>query len=78
MNIFWSLFWKFFGAVLIVILFIAVVSGIVKHSAELTYTIVQQTFAVALGICGFIGFVAVPIELYLEDRSQRRSPHDIR
>jgi mannose/fructose/N-acetylgalactosamine-specific phosphotransferase system component IIC len=78
MHIFWSLFWKIFGAVLIVILCIAVGSGIVTHSAELTYTIVQRTLAIAMGICGFIGFVVVPVELYLEDRSQRRTPHDIR
>ena len=78
MNLFWSLFWKIFGVVLIVLLLTAVVAGIVTHSATFTYTIIQQTFAVAIGICGFIGFVIVPIELYLADRNQRRTPHDVR
>ncbi|MDR0688859.1 MAG: hypothetical protein LBG08_01130 [Spirochaetaceae bacterium] len=68
----WKFFWRFFGLAVLVMFVLAVVLGLVKHSVETIYIIVQQTIAVAFGICGFIGFVIVPIDLYLEERKQER------
>lgn len=75
MRTFWSFFWKLFGVVLLIMLCAGIVSGIISHSIEAVYAAVQRTLAIGLGICGIIGFVVVPIELYLEDRRQRRTPH---
>jgi hypothetical protein len=54
---------------------IGVVLGIVKHSVDTAYIIVQQTIAVALSVCGFIGFVIIPIEMYFEERKQWNVKH---
>ena len=73
MNFFWFLFWRIFGAALIIMLIGGCVLGIVKQSSDIVYTIVQQTMAVGLGVCGTIGLVVIPIEMYFEDRNQRRT-----
>ena len=72
MRKFWSLFWKIFGVALLVMFFTAIVTGIVKHSLAPVYTILQWTLAYGLGLCGIMGFVIVPLEMYLEDRSQKK------
>ncbi|MDR2096308.1 MAG: hypothetical protein LBP76_12455 [Treponema sp.] len=71
MEQFWNFFWKLFGAALLIMFVAGGILGIINRSAETAYTFVQQTIAVALGLCGFIGFVVVPIEMYIEDRKQR-------
>ncbi|MDR2394257.1 MAG: hypothetical protein LBD93_08910 [Treponema sp.] len=38
--------------------------------------VVQGTFAVGLGICGFIGFLVVPGELFLQDRAHNGGTGD--
>jgi hypothetical protein len=73
MNNFWSLFWKLFGAALLIMVMVGCVWGLITRSLEVMYTIVQQTLVVGMGICGIIGFVVIPIELYFDDRSQRRN-----
>ncbi|MDR1219244.1 MAG: hypothetical protein LBK73_06485 [Treponema sp.] len=78
MERFWNIFWKIFGATILIALSIGVIGGIAIHSANFTYTMVQQTFAVALGISGIIGFIVVPVEMYLEDRNQRKKDNVIR
>ncbi|MDR0707655.1 MAG: hypothetical protein LBF60_07255 [Treponema sp.] len=72
MERFWNIFWKIFGAVILIALVVSLIGGIVMHSASFTYTLIQQTFAVALGVSGIIGFLIVPLEMYLEDRNQRK------
>jgi hypothetical protein len=74
MKTFWSLFWRIFGAVLVVMFARGCILGIIKHSADVVYTLLQQTIAFGLGVCGIIGLVVIPIELYFEDRNQR-GPH---
>jgi hypothetical protein len=71
MEQFWKLFWKLFGAALLAGFAIAIILGITRHSIDITYTIIQQSLAAALGVCGIIGFIVVPIELFLEGRKQR-------
>jgi hypothetical protein len=72
MERFWKGFWKFFGIALLAMLAAAVVFGIINHSSKITYTIAQGTFVAALGVCGLIALVIVPLELYLEDTRQRK------
>jgi hypothetical protein len=71
MNKFWSLFWKLFGAALLIVLFIGCMLGIIQHSVTIVYETFQMTMAVGMGVCGIIGIVVIPIELYVEDRIQK-------
>lgn len=73
MERFWKIFWKVFGSAVLVMLIIGIVSGIIGHSFGLAYAVIQYTIAAALGICGVIGYVVVPIEMYFEDRNKRRT-----
>jgi hypothetical protein len=73
MKKFWPLFWRLFGIVLFIVVIIGFVIGGINHSLAITYAIVQQAIAVGLGVCGIIGLVVVPIELYFEDRIQRKA-----
>jgi hypothetical protein len=68
MNTFWSLFWKLFGTALLLMFFIGCVLGIIQHSIAVVYNTFQMTSAVGMGVCGIIGIVVIPIELYVEDR----------
>jgi hypothetical protein len=78
MKRFWNIFWKIFGAAIGIALSIGIIGEIVIHSVNFTYTMVQLTFAVGLGISGIIGFMVVPVEMYLEDRNQRKKDNVIR
>jgi hypothetical protein len=73
MEQFWKIFWRLFAAALAPMFPIALILGVIGHSSEITYTLIQQSSAVALGICGIIGFIVVPVELFMADRKQRNS-----
>jgi hypothetical protein len=68
----WNIFWKIFGAAILIVLSIGIIGGIVIHSASFAYTMVLRTFAGALGISGIIGYLVVPAEMYLVDRNRRK------
>ncbi|MDR1300906.1 MAG: hypothetical protein LBK43_00340 [Treponema sp.] len=68
MDKFWSLFWKLFGVALGISFAVSIILGIVGHSGDITYSIVQKIIAVAMGVCGVIAMIIVPIELYVIDR----------
>ncbi|MDR2194034.1 MAG: hypothetical protein LBP19_06160 [Treponema sp.] len=72
MNKLWSLFWRLFGAALVISIVIGCIIGIIRHSTDIVYNTIQYTFAVGVGICGIIGFAVIPVELYFEDRNQRK------
>lgn len=72
MNKFWFLFWRLFGVALVISFVTGCLIGIITHSADIVYKTIQYTFAAGVGISGLIGFVVVPLELYLEDRNQRK------
>jgi hypothetical protein len=73
----WNIFWKLFGTVILVLLVIGVIGGAVTQSADFTSMLVLRTFAAALGVCGIIGFGAIPVEMYLEDRNRRKNTHAV-
>jgi hypothetical protein len=68
MDKFWSRFWKFFGIAWGIAFFGGIGWGIAAHSGGLIYNNVQKIVALGLGVCGTIGIVVVPIELYVRDR----------
>jgi hypothetical protein len=72
MDKFWSLFWKLFGVSLLVAFVIGLILGIVRHSVAVVYSFSRAVMALGLGISGVIGLVAVPVQLYLEDRASRK------
>jgi hypothetical protein len=72
MDTFWSLFWKLFGVSLLVAFVIGIILGIVQHSTAIIYSFSRAIMAVGLGISGVIGLVVVPVQLYLEDRVNRK------
>jgi hypothetical protein len=67
-----SIFWKLFGAAILAMFALAAILGVIQHSSEITYTIIQRTTAAAMGFCGIISFGVIPIDLYLEDRNKRK------
>jgi hypothetical protein len=69
MDKFWSLFWKFFGIALGAAFAVSIILGMVWHSPDVTYSIIQKIIAVGMGVCGVIGMIIVPIELYFIDRA---------
>jgi hypothetical protein len=73
MYLFWSLFWKFFGVVLGAAFVVGLFVGIAHHSSEIVYAVIRNAIAVGLGICGVIGLVVVPVQLYIEDKARRKS-----
>lgn len=68
MERFWSIFWKLFGISLVLTVFLGIIAGFVLRSAGVTYAIVQGTFAIGSGVCGVIGLVVIPVEMFFEDR----------
>jgi hypothetical protein len=68
MEKFWNIFWKTFGSALFLALIIGMVIGLVFRSTGITYSVIQGTIAVGLGVCGLIGLVVVPVEMFIEDR----------
>jgi hypothetical protein len=68
---FWSWFWKLFAAALAAALVISIILGIAQGSFNIVAGIAQKIIIVGIGICGVIGFVVVPIELYITDRINR-------
>jgi uncharacterized membrane protein len=71
MKQFWNKFWKIFGAAVAAAVIISVVLGIVNNSAGFAYTMIRQIIAAALGVCGIIALVVVPVEMYIEDRRHK-------
>lgn len=78
MERFWNIFWRIFGAAILIAFIVGMIGGIVMHSTNFTSTIILQTFAIAIGICGIIGFLVVPVEMYREDKNQRKKGNDIK
>ncbi|MDR2632371.1 MAG: hypothetical protein LBC51_01940 [Treponema sp.] len=72
----WNRFWKVFGSSLVLILMAGILVGLLSHSVGIIYKVVQGTFAVGLGICGIIGFVVVPAELFFQHKAQHGGPGD--
>jgi hypothetical protein len=70
MKKFWNIFWKAFVGLLALISVVAIVIGIVLRSPETAFIILRATFSLGLGLCGVIGFVVVPIEMYVEYRQK--------
>jgi uncharacterized membrane protein len=68
MEKFWNIFWKLFGISLLLILAVGIIMGIVSHSAAAVYGMIQKTIAAGFGICGFIGLLVVPVEMFFEHR----------
>jgi ABC-type multidrug transport system permease subunit len=71
MENFWSWFWKLFAAALAAALVISIILGMAQGSFNIVANIAQKIIIVSIGICGIIGFVVVPIELYITDRISR-------
>ncbi|MDR1985654.1 MAG: hypothetical protein LBP88_01610 [Treponema sp.] len=66
----WHIFWKVFGSALLLTVMAGIIIGFVFGSTEVGYKVVQGAIAVGLGVCGLIGFVVVPAELFLQDRAK--------
>jgi hypothetical protein len=69
----WSLFWKIFGAALALMFITGCILGIIKQSSAIVYQTVRLTMAAGLGVCGIIGMLVIPVEMYFEDRAERRN-----
>jgi putative effector of murein hydrolase len=76
MKKFWNIFWKVFGTLTILTLIIGIIIGFASHSAGTTYTVIQGTIAVGLGLCGIIGIIVVPVEMFLEERAKGKGIED--
>jgi hypothetical protein len=76
MEKFWSWFWKLFAAAIAVALVVSIILGIAQGSFNILYDVAQKIIIVAIGICGVIGFVVVPVELYITDRINRAKNKD--
>jgi hypothetical protein len=72
MEKFWSVFWKLFGISLLLAIIAGVITGLVFRSGEAAYTVVMGTIAAGFGLCGIIGLVVVPVEMFFEDRMKGR------
>jgi ABC-type nitrate/sulfonate/bicarbonate transport system permease component len=70
MERFWNIFWKTFGIGILLAVVIGIIAGLVSHSSETAYNLIQKTFAVGMGVCGIIAFGVVPVLMYIEDRAQ--------
>jgi uncharacterized membrane protein len=68
MEKFWNIFWKLFGLSLLLTVIVGIIMGFVFHSTGVAYAVIQGTFAVGSGLCGLIGLVVVPVEMFFEDR----------
>jgi hypothetical protein len=76
MERFWGVFWKVFGVALALALIAGIIAGLIVRSAGLTYAVTQKAIAVGLGLCGLIGLVVVPAEMFLESRMKSGGTND--
>jgi LDH2 family malate/lactate/ureidoglycolate dehydrogenase len=72
----WVVFWKGFGISLLLTVMAGIIIGFISRSVEVTYRVVQGAIVVGLGVCGLIGFVVVPGELFFQDRAKGRGAGD--
>jgi hypothetical protein len=77
MDKFWSLFWKLFGAILVITIIAGIILGIVKHSAELAQNISRIVVTFSFGVCGIIAFIAIPLEMFLDDRAGKNDGYNL-
>jgi len=68
MEKFWFFFWRLFGIALAAAAVAGVSLGIIEHSLAVIYSFAQRIIAIGMGICGIIGLVVVPIEMYITGR----------
>jgi uncharacterized membrane protein len=66
----WNIFWKLFGVLMLLAVASAIIMGFVSHSAAAAFAGIQKTIVAGFGICGFIGLVVVPVEMFFTHRAQ--------
>jgi hypothetical protein len=76
MEKFWSIFWKFFSASLVLAIITGIIISFVFHSTGTAYVVVQGAFAMGLGICGLAAFIVIPVQMFVEDRTQSGGTED--
>lgn len=76
MDKFWSVFWKLFAAACVAVLVLSVILGIVFRSVQVTFDIILGIFAISMGVCGVIGMIVIPIEMYITYRLNRMKNPD--
>jgi hypothetical protein len=70
MERFWSIFWKTFGIALLLTVILGLIIGLVSRSTGITYSVLQGAIAVGLGVCGLIGLVVIPVEMFITDQAR--------
>jgi hypothetical protein len=70
MNKTWLVFWKIFAFAICAAVAAAIVAGITV-GAGIGYSILKNTFTASIGVCGVIGIMITPIELYFLDKAER-------
>ncbi|MDR2150987.1 MAG: hypothetical protein LBO67_09340 [Spirochaetaceae bacterium] len=67
----WSVFWKLYGIAFGAATLLSIILGIVQRSGQLVFVMVQNILGISMGLCGIIGLVLVPVEMYFTDRAAR-------
>jgi hypothetical protein len=70
MEKFWSVFWKVFGISLFLAVIVGIIMGLVSGSGKVSSTMIMGVVSVGFGVCGIIGLVVVPVEMFFEDRAE--------
>ncbi|MDR0568645.1 MAG: hypothetical protein LBG87_05515 [Spirochaetaceae bacterium] len=65
-----KLYWKIFRLTLGLVIIGGCVVSVYLKSAGIIYQTIQLVFTVGSGVCGLVALIAVPIELYLEDKKK--------
>ncbi|MDR3115103.1 MAG: hypothetical protein LBU25_06240 [Treponema sp.] len=66
----WYIFWRVFAISILLTIMVGILIGFISRSVETAYRVVQGAIVVGLGMCGLIGFVVVPVELFFQDRAK--------
>jgi hypothetical protein len=70
MKLYWKIFWLAVGILEVILIGGCVLFAYLK-SAGIFYHTMQSAFMIGAGVCGLAALIAVPIELYLEDKMRR-------
>jgi predicted membrane-bound spermidine synthase len=77
MDKFWSIFWKLFGAMLVITIVAGIILGVLKHSFALAQYTIRMIVTFGFGVCGIIALIAIPLEMYIDDRAGKNDGYHL-
>jgi hypothetical protein len=71
MKFYWKIFWLSLAVLLGLIVIVGCAVAAYQKSVVILYQTIRLVFTAGSGVCGVVALIAVPIDLYLEDKRRQ-------